>query len=310
VFKHCSGLFGLFALHTEREQENGKSLIIFIPFAMQHKLSKIILSLLVLLSAQNLRAQKVDNADTARVIVSSIKMPQLGRERTVRVYLPAGYNSSNKKYPVLYMHDGQNIFTGNTSFAGSWLVDSTVKTFPISKQAIIVGIDNSGKYRMAEYNAYESKYAKPEGDAYADFIVNTLKPYIDSLYRTKKEAKDTAIAGSSMGGLISMYAAVKYPDVFGAAGIFSPSFWIAPPLYTLVEGTKMNTKQRYFLSCGDKEGDKDDNETGDVNKMDSILVSKGFSRKNVPAALIIKGGKHNEAQWKASFKTFYAWLVK
>ncbi len=274
---------------------------------MQHKLSKIILSLLVLLSAQNLRAQNVDNADTARVIVSSIKMPQLGRERTIRVYLPAGYNSSNKKYPVLYMHDGQNIFTGNTSFAGSWLVDSTVKSFPASKQAIIVGIDNSGKYRIAEYNAYESKYAKPEGDAYADFIVKTLKPYIDSIYRTKKEAKHTAIAGSSMGGLISMYAAVKYPDVFGAAGVFSPSFWIAPPLYTLVEGKKMNTKQRYFLSCGDKEGD---NETGDVIKMDSILVSKGFSRKNVPAALIIKGAKHNEAQWKASFKAFYAWLIK
>lgn len=232
-------------------------------------------------------------------------MPQLGRERTIRIYLPAGYATSNKKYPVLYMHDGQNIFTGNTSFAGSWLVDSTAKTFPVNKQAIIVGIDNSGKYRMAEYNAYESKYAKPEGDAYADFIVKTLKPYIDSVYRTKKEAKHTAIAGSSMGGLISMYAAVKYPDVFGTAGVFSPSFWIAPQLYKLVEDTKMNTKQKYFLSCGDKEEDEVDY----VNKMDSILIKKGFKLKNVPAPLVIKGGKHNEAQWKASFKTFYAWLI-
>lgn len=271
---------------------------------MHRKLLFALLGAVFLLVTQNSRAQSA--ADTSRIIVSSIKMPQLGRERTIRVYLPAGYNSSNKKYPVLYMHDGQNIFTGNTSFAGSWLVDSTTKTFPSNKQVIIVGIDNSGKYRMAEYNAYESKYAKPEGDAYADFIVKTLKPYIDSTYRTKKQAKHTAIAGSSMGGLISMYAAVKYPEVFGTAGVFSPSFWIAPPLYMLVEGKKMNTKQRYFLSCGDKEGD---NETGDVIKMDSILVSKGFSRKNVPAALIIKGGKHNEAQWKASFKSFYAWLI-
>ncbi|MEO7211188.1 alpha/beta hydrolase-fold protein [Mucilaginibacter sp.] len=266
-------------------------------------LRNFLIILLGMVSAQGLFAQK---ADTASIVISKINIPQLGRERTLRIYLPAGYATSNKKYPVLYMHDGQNIFTGNTSFAGSWLADSTAKTFPVNKQAIIVGIDNSGKYRMAEYNAYESKYAKPEGDAYADFIVKTLKPYIDSLYRTKKEAKYTAIAGSSMGGLISMYAAVKYPDVFGTAGVFSPSFWIAPPLYTLVEGKKMNTKQRYFLSCGDKEGDS---ETGDVIKMDSILVSKGFSRRNVPAALIIKGGKHNEAQWKASFKTFYAWLI-
>lgn len=253
--------------------------------------------------AQSLRAQ---NADTARVVISQVSMPQLGRGRTIRVFLPAGYATSKRKYPVLYMHDGQNLFTGNTSFAGSWLVDSTLKTFPANKQTIVVGIDNSGQYRMAEYNAYTSKYAtKPDGDAYLAFMVNTLKPHIDSLYRTKKDVKHTAIAGSSMGGLISMYAAVKYPDVFGVAGVFSPSFWIAPQMYPLTTSAKLSLKQRYFLACGDQEGDEADY----VNKMDSVLTGKGFNRKNVPAPLIMKGAKHNEAQWKVAFKAFYEWFA-
>ncbi|OOQ57515.1 hypothetical protein BC343_15220 [Mucilaginibacter pedocola] len=252
---------------------------------------------------QNLFAQ---NVDTAQIVISKLNMPQLVRERTIRVYLPAGYATSKRKYPVLYMHDGQNLFTGNTSFAGSWLVDSTLKTFPADKQAIVVGVDNSGKYRMAEYNAYTSQYAKqPDGDAYVEFIAKTLKPHIDSLYRTKTDAKHTAIAGSSMGGLISLYAALKYPKVFGVAGVFSPSFWIAPQIYSLAQGEKIDNKQRYFLACGDKEG----NETEFVARMDSVLMIKGYNRKNVPAPLVIKDGKHNEAQWKVAFKTFYNWLI-
>ena len=261
------------------------------------------MGLLFVFSNQTLRAQ---SSDTDQIVISKINMPQLGRERTIRVYLPAGYAASKRKYPVIYMHDGQNLFTGNTSFAGSWLVDSTLKTFPTDKQAIVAGIDNSGQYRMAEYNAYTSKYAtKPDGDAYLAFIVNTLKPHIDSLYRTKKDAKHTAIAGSSMGGLISMYAAVKYPDVFGVAGVFSPSFWIAPQMYPLTTNSKLNRKQRYFLACGDQEGDEADY----VNKMDSVLTGKGFNRKNVPAPLIMKDAKHNEAQWKVAFKVFYQWFA-
>jgi predicted alpha/beta superfamily hydrolase len=266
-------------------------------------LRNFLIILLGMVSAQGLFAQK---ADTARIVVSKINIPQLGRERTLRIYLPAGYATSQKKYPVLYMHDGQNLFTGNTSFAGSWLVDSTLKTMPDNKQTIVVGIDNGGQHRIAEYTPYDTKYGKAQGDTYVEFIVKTLKPHIDSIYRTKKDTRHTAIAGSSLGGLISMYAAVKYPDVFGKVGVFSPSFWIAPQLYKLVDSIKMNTKQRYFLTCGDKEGD---DEVGDVMKMDSSLLKKGFGRQNVPAPLIIKHGKHNEAQWRVSFKAFYTWLV-
>ncbi|AMR31461.1 hypothetical protein A0256_08505 [Mucilaginibacter sp. PAMC 26640] len=246
-------------------------------------------------------------SDTARVVISQIKMPQLNRERTIRVFLPAGYGTANKKYPVIYMHDGQNIFTGNTSFAGSWLVDSTVKTFPVKQQAIIVGIDNDSQYRMAEYSPYDNKYARTQGDAYVEFIVKTLKPHIDSLYRTKTAARYTAIAGSSMGGLISMYAAVKYPKVFGVAGVFSPSFWIAPQMYPLVTNASNGTKQKFFFACGDMEGD---NEVGDVLKMDSVLMAKGFNRMQVPNPLVVTGAKHNEKQWRGEFPVFYKWLIQ
>lgn len=275
-----------------------------LPFGMYYRL--ILKSLVIGLCAISLSAQAQKSADTAQLLVSKINMPQLGRMRTLNIYLPAGYASSKKKYPVIYMHDGQNIFSISKNPYGSWNIDSLLKTVPAGKQVIIIGIDNGGNYRMGEYNAYDSKYAKAEGAAYTEFIVKTLKPHIDSVYRTKKEAKYTTVAGSSMGGLISMYAIMKYPDVFGAAGVFSPSFWIAPQIYTDIEAAPSNSKARIFLTCGDQEG----NETDYVNKMDSLLMEKGFDRKAVPAPLIIKGGKHNEAQWHSSFTTFYSWLIK
>ncbi|PAW93196.1 hypothetical protein CKK33_06680 [Mucilaginibacter sp. MD40] len=243
--------------------------------------------------------------DTARIITENIHIPQLNRERTIRIYLPAGYTASKRAYPVIYIHDGQNLFSGTKNPAFSWYIDSLLKTYPPNKQAIIVGINN-GKNRIMEYNAWDSNYGKQEGVAYTDFIVNTLKPHIDSAYRTLKDAKHTVIAGSSMGGLISMYAAIKYPQIFGTAGVFSPSFWIAPKMYELVASEKLNTKNRFFLACGDQEG----NETEYVARMDSLLLSKGFDRKHVPDPLIVKDSRHNEAQWRKAFAAFYAWWIK
>jgi predicted alpha/beta superfamily hydrolase len=259
--------------------------------------------LLLILVTQYSYAQKT-SGDTAQIITQNIHIPQLNRDRTIHIFLPAGYHTSKQKYPVIYMHDAQNIYSTPKSPNDSWFVDSLVKTMPGKQLAIIVGIDN-GKSRITEYNAWDSNYGKAEGIPYTDFIVKTLKPHIDSNYRTKTDAKHTAIAGSSMGGLISMYAAVKYPDVFGTAGIFSPSFWIAPKIYTEVEERNLNTKNRFFLACGDKEG----NETDYVNKMETLLRSKGFDPAHVPATLILKDAKHNEQQWRIAFAAFYKWWV-
>ncbi|RFZ83282.1 alpha/beta hydrolase [Mucilaginibacter terrenus] len=266
------------------------------------KSSKIVLLVACILLSFGAKAQNTA-ADTARIITFKINISQLKRERTIRVYLPAGYASSKKKYPVIYMHDGQNLFSDVKAPYGNWYIDSAMKAVPASKQSIIVGIYHGDKYRITEYSPYDSKYGKAEGDAYLEFMVKTLKPHIDSLYRTLTGVKHTAIIGSSMGGLISMYAIIKYPGVFGTAGVLSPSFWLNPRIYQVAAG--VNKKAKIFLSCGDQEG----NEVADVMKMDTVLLAGGLTRINVPAPLIIKGAKHNEAQWQQVFVKFYAWLM-
>jgi len=247
------------------------------------------------------------NADTAQIVLlKNFSMPQLSRERTIRVYLPKGYNTSNKTYPVIYMTDGQNIFKSSAAIKSTWAVDSMLNSLPANKQCIIVGIDHAGKDRITEYNPYNSTYGKGDGVAYSQFLAETLKPYIDAHYRTKKEARYNAIAGSSLGSLLAMYAVVKYPDSFGNAGIFSPAFWIGQQIYTDTETATLNKKAGFYLVCGDSESA---DEVKYVNKMDSVLHAKKFTAQQVPPTIIKAGAKHNEAQWRSAFPDFYRWVI-
>jgi len=239
------------------------------------------------------------------IISEKFDMPQLNRQRRVWIYLPPGYALSRKKYPVIYMHDGQNLFDEFTSGYGEWGVDEIMDKMPAAEQSIIVGIDHGGDYRITEYDPYDSKYGKGRGSDYIDFLAKTLKPYIDKNYRTKKDAQHTTIAGSSMGGLISMYAVLKYPDVFGNGGIFSPAFWIAPPIFQYAQQQQLSAKSRFYFVCGDSE---DDTMVADMKKMADIIQAKGISRQNIPT-VIIKGAKHNEKQWNGDFPDFYHWLL-
>ncbi|WP_144909262.1 alpha/beta hydrolase [Mucilaginibacter frigoritolerans] len=239
------------------------------------------------------------------IISETFDIPQLSRQRRIWIYLPAGYQTSGKKYPVIYMHDGQNLFDAYTSGYGEWGIDEFMDKLPDSKECIIVGIDHGGDHRITEYDPYDSKYGKGRGSDYIDFIVTTLKPYIDAQYRTKTDAKHTTIAGSSMGGLISMYAILKYPHVFGNAGIFSPAFWIAPEIYQFAKQQKLLSKSRFYFVCGDAESDSMVN---DMNKMADIISSKSVSIKRSPV-IIIKGASHNEKQWNGDFPDFYNWLI-
>lgn len=171
------------------------------------------------------------------IITFKMKIPQLdNRERRIWVYLPPDYNQSNRRYPVLYMHDGQNLFDQATSFAGEWQVDETLERLFKEKgfAIIVVGIDNGGERRIDEYSPWvNSEYGRGgEGDAYVRFIVETLKPYIDSKYRTLPN--ETGIMGSSLGGLISIYAGFKYPEVFKYVGAMSSAFWFNPEIYEFV----------------------------------------------------------------------------
>jgi predicted alpha/beta superfamily hydrolase len=241
-----------------------------------------------------------------RILDTAFSIPQLDRKRRVWIYLPKGYATSSKIYPVLYMHDGQNLFNEQTAPFGEWGVDECLDTLQqqLGKECIVVGIDHGGSKRMTEYNPYDNdKNGKGEGKQYAEFLAKTLKPFIDSKYRTKKGAENTFVAGSSMGGLISMYAILQYPDVFGAAGVFSPSFWIAPEMFPFAEKFTTSGMPKFYLYMGAKEGA---NMMPEMQRMSDILQKKQrFVIRTVANPL----GQHNEKYWRQEFADFYKWLM-
>ena len=239
------------------------------------------------------------------ILDTAFHIPQLNRDRRVWIYLPKNYSTSKASYPVLYMHDGQNLFDNATSFAGEWGVDDAIDS--AKKQCIVVGIDNGGPVRMNEYNPYDhEKFGAGQGALYVDFLAKTLKPYIDKHYRTKKDAANTIIAGSSMGGLISMYAVMKYPKVFGKAGVFSPAFWAAPALKTdLDKMVKSSTHKnvRIYFYAGEQEGNQ--------MVIDMLYIFEAM-RKKTAAKMKVKinaEGRHNEPTWRNEFPAFYNWIL-
>jgi len=250
------------------------------------------------------------NTASANVLVvdTAFYMPQLNRHRRIWVYLPPSYKQTkNKNYPVLYMQDGQNLFNEQTAFAGEWGIDECLDTLSkqLNKECIVVGIDNGGDKRMNEYNPYDdAKYGKGEGKQYVEFIATTLKPYIDSNFRTQKDAKHTFIAGSSMGALISLYALVQYPNVFGIAGVFSPSFDLVPQLYTDVANVKWQKTFRIYLYAGEKESAS---MVRDLQKMFNTLKGKNCCEMQ---DITFPLGQHNEKYWRQEFPDFYRWLMQ
>jgi predicted alpha/beta superfamily hydrolase len=183
----------------------------------------------------------VAKTSTAQANVSLLKeeliIPGLNRKRQIRLYLPPNYASSGQRYPVLYMHDAQNLFDVATAYAGEWKVDETMNALSKAGKLdlIVVGIDNGQDKRMTELNPWSNaQFGAGEGKEYVEFIVKVVKPLIDRQYRSKPDRINTAIMGSSMGGLISHYAINQYPDVFSKAGIFSPSYWIAGAAFDLI----------------------------------------------------------------------------
>lgn len=240
-----------------------------------------------------------------RVLDTAFQIPQLNRTRRIWIYLPADYSKSKKKFPVWYMHDGQNLFDEYTSGFGEWGIDEALDSLfkQGKKESIIIGIDNGPK-RMSEYNPYEfQRFGKGEGNEYVDFIANTLKPYIDNHFRTLKDKKNTFISGSSMGGLISLYAVMKYPKVFGGAGVFSPAFWTAQGLEDALKTAAPKMNSRLFFYAGGQEGDRMVPDMKRIEEINSLSKSK-------TTELVDQDAKHNEAAWRKYFPQVYLWMMK
>lgn len=241
-------------------------------------------------------------SNNVKIIDTAFYIPQLKRKRRVWVYLPENYKQYS--YPVLYMQDGQNVFDDATAYAGEWGVDEFLDS-AILKSCIVVAIDNGGDKRLNEYCPYDmAKFGKGEGGQYVDFLVKTLKPYIDKKYRTLKDSKHTFIAGSSMGGLISMYAILKYPKVFGGAGVFSPAFWVGPQIFDDIIKKGTNVKGKIYFYAGKQEGET---MVPDMLKAFERMVSVSKSKMTT---VIRDDGKHNEPTWRKEFPLFYEWILK
>jgi predicted alpha/beta superfamily hydrolase len=257
---------------------------------------------------QNAVSSKNNSASVnVKIMDTAFYIPQLKRTRRIWLYLPPDYAKSKRRYPVLYMHDGQNLFENKTSYSGEWGVDEYLDSIfkKGKKEVIVVGIDNGNIKRMQEYNPWEfQSFGKGEGDQYVDFLVKTLKPFIDKHYRTLKDKPNTFIAGSSMGGLISLYAVLKYPQVYGGAGIFSPAFWTALGIdsITIADSKKINS--RLFFYAGGKEGDS---MIPDMKRIEKEIKKRSSSSVREK---IDEDAKHNEAAWRKYFPDFYEWTIE
>ena len=245
-----------------------------------------------------------------RVLDDNFFIPQLNAYRRVWILLPSDYETSQKRYPVVYMHDGQNVFDATTSFAGEWGVDEAFAT-SLSKcpQAIVVAVDNGGMNRSNEYCAYDNNEEKitAQGKSYVDFLVKTLKPAIDKEFRTLSDGPNTAILGSSLGAVISLYAYLTYPEVFHKVGLFSPAYWVNPELRQNIFDHKINHKVRIYQMCGTEEGD------GSVvmNMLDynNLLLDQGYAFDRIQF-IDWPDGQHSEWFWKREFPHAYQWLFE
>jgi predicted alpha/beta superfamily hydrolase len=246
------------------------------------------------------------------VLSEAFNIPQLGRSRRIMVYLPADYGKkTTRRYPVLYMHDGQNVFDAATSFSGEWGVDETLDRLRAAGQdptgCIVVAVDNDPQHRSDEYIPWPNAEIKAggQGGAYVDFLARTLKPYVDAHYRTRPDAAHTGVAGSSLGGLISIYAALKYPRVFGQIGAFSPAFWVCND--SLLAFAKMHPAAptaRFYFVCGPKESE---------TMLPLMAAWRDTLRaQGVPSANLSfhapADGQHREWFWQREFPAAYHYL--
>ena len=239
-------------------------------------------------------------------IVDKFASPQLHNTRSLRVFLPASYSeNSAKRYPVLYMHDGQNLFDAKTAAYGvAWGVASTVNRLVatgVLDEVIVVGIDNTPD-RIPEYTpCCDAKYGGGKLDAYGAFVVDTVKPYIDKTYRTLATKENTAIMGSSLGAVASVGIAQRYPDLFSKAGAMSGSFWWNNK--ALITKPAPRVAVKFYLDAGTR-----DDGALDAALMRDALLKQGYQLDRDLLFYSAEGATHDEKSWAARVEKPLTWF--
>ena len=254
---------------------------------------------------------KTTATENVYILDEQFHLPSLQRTRKIWVYLPKGYTDTEKRYPVIYMHDGQNLFDDLHAFGSEWGIDETLDAE--RGNMIIIGIENGAEHRMSEYMLYDHPdHGAAEGILYLKDICEVLKPFVDSALRTKPDREHTCIAGSSMGGLISFYAGLYFPQIFGVVGIFSPALWLdAPRIFTEVQevaernihSNEFLPSQRWYFYAGAMES-----ETMVAEVASMVKIFRQYHYMDITYQ-IDAGGIHDEAVWKNYFPEFYKWII-
>lgn len=243
------------------------------------------------------------------LISENFYIPQLDRSRKVWALLPYDYHKSEKNYPVLYLQDAQNLFNEGSPF-GNWEIDKKLSILAEYGRGdvIIIAVDHGSESRIQEYIFDNDHVAKgSEGKKYIRFITDTLKPYVDSVYRTKKDRDNTGIGGSSLGGLISIYSGFLYPEVYSKLMIFSPSLWVEPNNNFPMLSFRNPYKTKVYLYGGEQEGSK---------MVKRIRVFENSLRQWEKQGLfdfefrtsINSEGTHSEFYWSQEFPRAIEWL--
>ncbi|MDX1913871.1 MAG: alpha/beta hydrolase-fold protein [Saprospiraceae bacterium] len=245
-----------------------------------------------------------------QIVSKRFNVPQLRRRRRISVLLPWDYAHSGKHYPVLYLQDGQNLFEDSAPF-GTWGVDRRLAALSQNGKGgfIVVAIDHGGRDRVREFSPYDSqRWGEGLGQEYARFLAETLKPHIDRHFRTLPDRAHTGIGGSSMGGLISIYAGILFPEIFSKFMIFSPSLWAAPKVYFEPVRFSPFSQTRIYLYAGGKEGA---GVITNVRRFKESMETRGYD----PAQLQIRletdpQGRHTESRWGIEFPKAAEWLFR
>jgi predicted alpha/beta superfamily hydrolase len=252
-------------------------------------------------------ADEADELDAnPRYSVHEFHSEILPDDRMVSVYLPPQYlEQEERRFPVFYLQDGQNLFDGRTSYiAGkTWNANTTADALTEAgaiEPVILVGVANTGLRRMAEYTpTRDFKMGGGEGRNYGRLLIEELKPLIDGTYRTLPEAKNTAVGGSSLGGLISLYLGFAHPEVFGKIAVMSPSlWWDHRSILNAIEQQATKPELRIWLDIGTAEGAR---HLRDVDMLERLLLKRGW-RSGVDLVYVkAQGGVHDERAWSDRF---------
>jgi len=241
------------------------------------------------------------------LISEEFEIPQLNKTRRIWALLPHDYEESTETYPVLYLQDAQNLFNEKAKY-GNWEIDkklAVMSEYKIGK-IIIIAVEHAEHDRIKEYNVGKTLLGVGQGKKYIRFITDTLKPFVDKNFRTKTERENTGIGGSSMGGLVSIFSGLMYPEVYGKLMIFSPSLWVIPKMdFANIDFSEPGDTKIYLYAGGDESATMIEH----VKKFKKNMIQNEFVTSKMKINLSINMlGKHNETYWSDEFPKAIEWL--